>query len=381
MTTSTSMCAHHVCGFSRVSLDPRHVHVHQQTDVGLGDVPSRQKSAPARRSARQVEIGGIELEHANAGEPREFLDHTRRPAVAARISRDQDRVSRREQPLCNGGDCARTGRPGAGRAIALLRKRAHRACIPGLGQRFARQHEIHRPLGVAVRHGVGAPQHFLGDDAGGQRPLPLHVVAHDRALVERLLDEMDVRVARAGQLAAHGVGRLARHQEQRDAAAADVMRRHRRVRSADVDVHHHGLPAPRHHRVAGCHVHRGVLVRAQHRRRQRAPLFAPARHLLDQRRVVGAQVAEQVLDADLVQAFEKIVSGRVQPDLRCLVHVAFLFPRLLLRDEGVSVAPVMINRAKPEAQLRSNPARWNGHPALRDSQLSPPGEPLTARSV
>ena len=212
--------------------------------------------------------------------------------------------------------------PALAAPIALLRKRAHRGCVPGLGQRFARQHEIHRALGVAVRHGVGAPQHLLGDDAGGQRPLPLHVVAHDRALVERLLDEMHVGVARAGQLPAHGVGRSSRHQQQRDAAAADVVRRHRRVRSPHVHVHHHGLPAPRHHRVAGCHVHRGVLVRAQHRRRQRAPLLAPARHLLDQRRVVGAQVAEQVLDADLVQAFEKEMRGSVETDLRCLIHLS-----------------------------------------------------------
>jgi hypothetical protein len=53
----------------------------------------------------------------------------------------------------------------------------------------------------------------------------------------------------------------------------------------------------------------GVLVRTAHDFRQRLAAFAAMRELLDDRGVIGAEIAEQILDADLVQPFEQIISA------------------------------------------------------------------------
>ena len=135
---------------------------------------------------------------------------------------------------------------------------------PLLGQRLALRHEIDRARGLGLHDGVGAAQRLLHHHAGRQRPFPFHVGPHQRALVDRLLHEMHVGVARADQLVARGVGRLARHQQHRQPRAEQVVHRVRGVGGADVDVHQHGLAAAGHRRVAHRHVRRGVLVRAEH---------------------------------------------------------------------------------------------------------------------
>ena len=40
-----------------------------------------------------------------------------------------------------------------------------------------------------------------------------------------------------------------------------------------------------------------------------AALLVPARHLLDQRHMVGAEIGEDVIDAEIDQAFEEIMRG------------------------------------------------------------------------
>jgi hypothetical protein len=72
-------------------------------------------------------------------------------------------------------------------------------------------------------------------------------------------------------------------------------------------------------------MHRGVLVRAVQDPGIVPPLFFPTRHLLDQRRVVRAEIGEKVLDPDVVQAIEKIVRGRVKLDVGGLVHAGVPF--------------------------------------------------------
>ena len=59
-----------------------------------------------------------------------------------------------------------------------------------------------------------------------------------------------------------------------------------------------------------------------------SPRFCAVRHRLDRRRVVGAEVAEQVLDAELVQAFDEVIGGGV------LGRVADLAGGLLHGDMG-----------------------------------------------
>jgi hypothetical protein len=44
--------------------------------------------------------------------------------------------------------------------------------------------------------------------------------------------------------------------------------------------------------------------------RRRFAALGAVRHLLDDRRMIGAQVAEQIVDADLVEPFEQVIGGR-----------------------------------------------------------------------
>ena len=72
------------------------------------------------------------------------------------------------------------------------------------------------------------------------------------------------------------------------------------IGGADVDMHQHALAAPGDQRIAGGHVRGGVLVRTAHHVRHHLAALAAMRHLLDDRRVIGAEITEQIFDADLV---------------------------------------------------------------------------------
>ena len=172
--------------------------------------------------------------------------------------------------------------------------------VPVLGQGLALHHQIDRAARLALHDRMRAPQRFLDDDAGGQRPLPLGVRAHQTALIERLLHEMHMRVARADQFAVGRVRRLAGHQQHRQAAAIHVVHAVCGIGGTDVDVHQHTLTAPGDQRVAGGHVRRGILVRTAHDFRHFLAALAAMRHLLDDRRVIGAEITKQIFDADLV---------------------------------------------------------------------------------
>ena len=155
-----------------------------------------------------------------------------------------------------------------------------------------------------------APQRLFHHDAGRQRPFPFQIGPHQARLVERLLHEMHIGVARADQFVAGGVGRLARHQQHRQPGAENIVHGVGGIRRADVDMHQHALSAPGHEGKAARHVRRGVLVRAADDRRHLLAELFLVRHLLDDRGMVGAEIAEQIFDPDLVEAFEKVIRGR-----------------------------------------------------------------------
>ena len=81
------------------------------------------------------------------------------------------------------------------------------------------------------------------------------------------------------------------------------------IGGADVDMNDHALAAPGDQRIARRHVRGGILVRAAHDFRHRLAKLAAARHLLDDRRVIGAEITKQIIDADLFEAFEQVISG------------------------------------------------------------------------
>jgi hypothetical protein len=130
-------------------------------------------------------------------------------------------------------------------------------------------------------------------------------------LVEWFLHEMNVSIARADELAGGRERSFARHQQQRQPAAKDVMHRGRGVGGADVDVHQHALPAAGDEGVARRHVGSGVLVRTADDGRQRVAALSPMRNLLDDRGVVGAEIAEKVFDPELAQPLQEEIGGRI----------------------------------------------------------------------
>ena len=251
--------------------------------------------------------------------------------VGAAIAGDQDRILRVEQTFGERRDERRIGAAAGKRAEAVGGIAVNLVDVPMLGQRLALHHQIDRAARLALHDRMRAPQHLLDDDAGRKRPFPLGVGAHQAALIERLLHEMHVGVARADQFAVGGVRRFAGHQQHRQSAAIGIVHAVGGVGGADIDVHQNALTAPGHQRIACGHVCGGVLVRTAHHFRHHLAALAAMRHLLDDRRVIGAEITEQILDADLVQAFEKII-GRgeignvgVAPD-RCIHCCSRSFP-------------------------------------------------------
>ncbi len=75
----------------------------------------------------------------------------------------------------------------------------------------------------------------------------------------------------------------------------------------DIDMDENALAAAGDQRIAAGHVRGGILVRTAHDVRHRLAAFAPVRHLLDDRGVVGAEIAKQIIDPGFLQAFEQIV--------------------------------------------------------------------------
>ncbi len=76
------------------------------------------------------------------------------------------------------------------------------------------------------------------------------------------------------------------------------------------------MATARHQRVAARHMNSRILVRAKNDRRHLSPDGLPRRHLFDDRRMIRSEIAKQILDADLVEAFEKIISGAVASVVR-----------------------------------------------------------------
>ena len=162
-----------------------------------------------------------------------------------------------------------------------------------------------------MRKGAGAGERFLHDDAGGQRIFPFDVGPDDAGDIEGVLDEMHIAVARARQLAMQRMRRAAREQHHRQPVAKQVLDRHAGVRGAGIDMHQHGLAAPGRQRIATRHMHRDHFMRAQDHLGMLSALLVPACHFLDQRHMVGAEIGEDVIDAEIDQAFEEIMRGRV----------------------------------------------------------------------
>ena len=196
---------------------------------------------------------------------------------------------------------ARSIAAGSGRAAdgcALRRRGGGRRVFPRRRQRLARQAQVDRSARRRGGDGERAIDYQLDLVAEHQLVLPLHVLAHQRALIAHLLSPVDGQVT-AAAMSRLGERRAARGEEQRHTRARRVHHAHQRVGDADVDVDHHRLRPSGGHPVAVRHADRDHLVRHRDRARRGESAALGARQRLDQRREVGAGVGEEEVDAAL----------------------------------------------------------------------------------
>jgi hypothetical protein len=290
--------------------DPGHVHVEQQPAIRRRR-GARVEAREAGAVARDAEMDRRILHHAHPDLARQRVQHRHGGGVAAEIGGEGHRVLGLHQRArdARGRRGIGAGRAGGGEAGG--REGEDLRVLDLLGQHLARERHEDRRARLGLHHRMAAGQRLLRDDARGQAVLPVHIGPHEAADVVGVLDEVDVVVPPARQLPARGEGRAAGHDEGRQPRAEQVVHRHRRIRRAGIDMHQHRLSAPGRCGIAAGHVDGDVLVRAEHDVRMRAALRVPARQLLDDRDVVGAEVGEDVLDPELAEALEQVVRGGV----------------------------------------------------------------------
>src|SRR5579872_2936359 len=145
---------------------------------------------------------------------------------------------------------------------------------------------------------------------------------------------MHIGVARARQFAMNGERRSSDLQQYRQAVAKQVLDRHARIRRAGIDMHEHGLRLTRRKRIAGRHVHGHYLMRAQDHFGMLAPIAVPLGERLDQRHVIGAEIGENIIDAEIDQRFEEVMRGGMA------AHAALPSATNLLRSAPIPVISI-----------------------------------------
>src|SRR5260370_33173366 len=110
-------------------------------------------------------------------------------------------------------------------------------------------------------------------------------------------------------------------------------------------------------------MHGDDLVRAQDHFGMLAAFFVPAGHLLDQGYVIGAQIGEDVVHAEIDQTFKEMMRGRVAA--HALLPGAFS-PTNRLRKLPIPVISIST----------TSPALWSGEAASGPTQITAPGHRL-----
>src|SRR5579872_1624893 len=160
---------------------------------------------------------------------------------------------------------------------------------------------------------------------------------------------MHVGITRPRQFAMHRERRAAGEQEHRQAIAEQVLDRHARIRRARIDMHEHGLRAAGCQRVPRCHVHGDNFMRTQDDFRMFAALAIPRRERLDQRHMIGAEIGEDIFDAEIDQRFKEMMCGRMAAH----AHAAFSATNLL---RSVPMPVISISTSSPALMFGEAPS-------------------------
>ena len=127
-------------------------------------------------------------------EPHHRLDRAR---VAPERLGDDDRVPRRRQQarglLDRVGSRDDVARPGRARGVPVLE------AVVTLAQHLARERQVHGALRLGLGDREGAVHDRLELGEVPELVVPLDELAHDRALVERLLRPVDLALAAAAE--------------------------------------------------------------------------------------------------------------------------------------------------------------------------------------
>jgi hypothetical protein len=287
----------------------RHIRIQQQAEIGLFQQGQGIEAGEAGRGLRDIEVDRIEFRDPDAAAPRQPVQHGDGLRLAAKIGRQCDRVFRRHQCLRDRIDPHRLDAACVHAAIPRGRIGGHVGNVPLFGERFPRQHHVDRAGRIALCERTGAGQCLLHHDAGGERVFPFDIRPDDAGDVERVLHEMNVSVARSGQFAVQRVGCASGEQHDRQPVTKQILDRHAGVGGTGIDMHQNRLTASRRQGVAASHMDGDDLVRAQDHFGMLAAFPVPARQLLDQGDVIGAQIGKDVVHPEVDQAFEEMMRG------------------------------------------------------------------------
>lgn len=166
--------------------------------------------------------------------------------------------------------------------------------------------------------------------------------------------EVHIGVARSGQFAMQRVGARPAHSSTGSRWRNRFWIANAGIGSSGIDMHEHRLSLAGRQRVAAGHVHGDDLVRAEDDFRMLAAVAVPARDLLDQRDMIGAQIGEDIFDAEVDQSFEEIMRGGVTAHAReSLCFLAASRP-CCIASEGAGInscLPAKLDQVKGHAFL------------------------------
>ncbi len=298
--------------------NPGDVAVDDEDRVGVVEERVLPLLVPLARQIERVVVREVHrarhgFEHADAKPLAEAHQLADRGRIASEIGRHDQGVPSR-------GECCddRRGR------IGRKRRRRDRPPVPHIyGNRrgelllenLAGSHQVGGALRVAIGDLQRAVHDLLDIPTGADLVVVFHVAAHDTALVGNILKPLDELVAAAAKLALLREGRGAGENEDGHAALGGVMDGAADRLRAAFDVDEHGLRLAAHQREAVGAAHRHHLVRAGNETRNRAAGNFRFGHRFDQRRVVAAEIGEDVRDAGFRQRLKECRAGRVHRNL------------------------------------------------------------------
>ena len=269
---------------------PWHVGVDEKQQIGLTHVFGRLRTEIERMIRREIHVAQL-LHHRNREQLGELYQVLHRFGIAAEIFGDDQRTLGGDQPF----------RRFLQRRLIRLRltrgrQRVGRQQLSRLdrfGQPLPRQGHVNRPAWLAHADLVGARHHRGEILIGPHFIVPLDELAHDVALIARLLAPVNVLALAAAQLALSD-RRSAGNQEQRHVARCRIDDAAERVSRAGQSMHQNHLRFLRHVVITMRHRNCRLLVRHDNWLNITRIFFRGPRHRLDQRAVIGAGIGKHV---------------------------------------------------------------------------------------